>query len=127
MCSRPARRACRMASSRSCAPWWMSCSPLNGSPVPWRRFKRNSRPDRSELSQGKEFGVFTANTWRLADLGAKHAFLRAGLGWGGMPVEAIKRDLANRSLVKIRLEDVPEGHLVMAMAAVFRTDRPPGP
>src|SRR5438093_9827483 len=83
--------------------------------------------DRSELSQGKEFGVFSANTWRLADLGAKHAFLRAGLGWGGMPVDAIKRDLANRSLVKIRIEDLHEGHLVMAMAAVFRTDRPPGP
>jgi DNA-binding transcriptional LysR family regulator len=83
--------------------------------------------DRSELSQGKEFGVFSASTWRLADLGAKHAFLRAGLGWGGMPVDAIKRDLANGSLVKIRLEDVPEGHLVMAMSAVFRTDRPPGP
>src|SRR2546426_7565262 len=70
--------------------------------------------DRSELSQGKDFGVFSANTWRLADLGAKHAFLRAGLGWGGMPVDAIKRDLANRSLVKIRIEEVPEGHLVMA-------------
>src|SRR5437016_11647392 len=83
--------------------------------------------DRSELSQGKEFGVFTANTWRLADLGAKHAFLRAGMGCGGMTVDAICRDLANRSVVKIRLEDVPEGHLVMAMAAVFRTDRPPGP
>src|SRR5438128_923784 len=83
--------------------------------------------DRSELSQGKEFGVFTANTWRLADLGAKHAFLRAGLGWGGMPVDAIKRDLANRSLVKIRIEDIPEGHLAMAMSAVFRSDRPPGP
>src|SRR3977135_4320599 len=41
--------------------------------------------DRSELSQGKDFGVFSENTWRLADLGAKHAFLRAGLGWGGMP------------------------------------------
>src|SRR4030081_940215 len=83
--------------------------------------------DRSELSQGKEFGVFSANTWRLADLGAKHAFLRAGLGWGGMPVDAIKRDLANRSLVKIRIEDVPEGHLVMARAAAFKTDAPPGP
>src|SRR5713226_7978926 len=45
----------------------------------------------------------------------------------GMPVDAITRDLANRSLVKIRIEDVPEGHLVMAMAAVFRADRPPGP
>src|SRR3977135_1845724 len=83
--------------------------------------------DRSELSQGKEFGVFAANTWRAAYLGAKHAFLSAGVGWGGMPVDAIKRDLANRSLVKIQIEDVPEGHLVMAMAAVFPTDRPPGP
>jgi len=83
--------------------------------------------DRSELSQGKEFGVFSANTWRLADLGAKHAFLRAGLGWGGMPVDMIKADLAKGSLVKIRLEDIPEGMLVMAMSAVFRTDTPPGP
>ena len=83
--------------------------------------------DRSELSKGKEFGVFSANTWRLADLGAKHAFLRAGLGWGGMPVDAIKGDLANGSLVKIRMEDLPEGHLVMPMSAVFRTDLPPGP
>src|SRR6267143_1464734 len=83
--------------------------------------------DRSELSQGKDFGVFSANTWRLADLGAKHAFLRAGLGWGGMPVGVIKADLAKGSLVKIRLEDIPEGMLVMAMSAVFRTDTPPGP
>jgi DNA-binding transcriptional LysR family regulator len=83
--------------------------------------------DRSDLSKGKDFGVFSANTWRLADLGAKHAFLRAGLGWGGMPVDAVESDLRNRSLVKIRIEDIPEGHLVMAMSAVFRTDRPPGP
>jgi DNA-binding transcriptional LysR family regulator len=83
--------------------------------------------DRSELSQGKDFGVFSANNWRLADLGAKHAFLRAGLGWGGMPVGLIEADLANGSLVKIRMEDVPEGHLVMAMSAVFRSDTPPGP
>src|SRR5258708_98510 len=51
--------------------------------------------DRSEMSQGKEFAVFSANTWRLADLGAKHAFLRAGLGWGAMPVAVIATDLAN--------------------------------
>src|SRR5258706_2581922 len=83
--------------------------------------------DRSAMSQGKEFGVFSANTWRLADLGAKHAFLRAGLGWGGMPLDVIASDLENGSLVKIELEDVPDAHLVMAMYAVYRTDRPPGP
>jgi DNA-binding transcriptional LysR family regulator len=99
-------------------------------PIPSRVLAKQRQlvlTDRSELSQGKDFGVFAANTWRLADLGAKHAFLRAGLGWGGMPVDAIRRDLANGSLVKIRIEDIPEGHLAMAMSAVFRTDKAPGP
>jgi DNA-binding transcriptional LysR family regulator len=83
--------------------------------------------DRSELSQGKDYGVFSSNTWRLADLGAKQAFLRAGLGWGGMPLGVIESDLANGSLAKIRLEDIPDANLVMPMSAVFRTDKPPGP
>ena len=83
--------------------------------------------DRSELSQGKEFAVFSSNTWRLADLGAKHAFLRAGLGWGGMPVGVVEADLADGSLVKIRLEDLTDTSMVMPMSAVFRTDKPPGP
>ena len=83
--------------------------------------------DRSEMSQGKEFGVFSASTWRLADLGAKHAFLRAGLGWGGMPMDVVATDLENRSLVKLKLEDVPDANLVMPMSAVYRTDKPPGP
>jgi DNA-binding transcriptional LysR family regulator len=83
--------------------------------------------DRSALSQGKEFGVFSANPWRLADLGAKHAFLRAGLGWGGMPLGVVEADLAKGSLVKIEIEDRPDARLVMPMSAVFRTDKPPGP
>ncbi len=98
-------------------------------PIPARVLAQHRQlvlTDRSELSQGKDFGVFSANTWRLADLGAKHAFLRAGLGWGGMPVGVIETDLANGSLVKIRIEDIPDTNLVMAMSAVFRTDRPPG-
>jgi DNA-binding transcriptional LysR family regulator len=99
-------------------------------PIPARVLAQHRQlvlTDRSELSKGKDFGVFSSNTWRLADLGAKHAFLRAGLGWGGMPVGVIEADLANGSLVKIDLEDVPEANLVMPMSAVFRTDKPPGP
>src|SRR5258706_12255434 len=38
--------------------------------------------DRTALSEGRNFGVLSPLTWRLADLGAKHAFLKAGLGWG---------------------------------------------
>ena len=99
-------------------------------PIPARVLAQHRQlvlTDRSELSQGKDFGVFSANTWRLADLGAKHAFLRAGLGWGGMPVDVLKTDLENASLVKIAIEDIPDPNLVMVMSAVFRTDRPPGP
>src|SRR5216684_1746689 len=99
-------------------------------PVPTRVLAQHRQlvlTDRSELSQGKELGVFAANTWRLADLGAKHAFLHAGLGWGGMPAHVIETDLANGSLVKIDIEDIPNALMAMAMSAVFRTDRPPGP
>jgi DNA-binding transcriptional LysR family regulator len=98
-------------------------------PIPARVLARHRQlvlTDRSELSKGKDFGVFSANTWRLADLGAKHAFLRAGLGWGGMPVDVIETDLADGSLVKIRIEDIRDANLVLVMSAVFRTDRPPG-
>jgi hypothetical protein len=42
------------------------------------------------LTAGREFGVFSPRTWRLADLGAKHAFLLAGLGWGGMPWDRVE-------------------------------------
>jgi hypothetical protein len=41
--------------------------------------------DRSKIFEGREFGVMSSSTWRLADLFAKHAFLVNGLGWGGMP------------------------------------------
>jgi DNA-binding transcriptional LysR family regulator len=37
--------------------------------------------DRSSLSSGTEIGGVSAKPWRLADLGAKHAFLKAGMGW----------------------------------------------
>jgi DNA-binding transcriptional LysR family regulator len=83
--------------------------------------------DRSTLSQGKEFGVLSPKTWRFADLGAKHAFLRAGLGWGSMPYTMVEADLAEGKLVELSIEDAwPQGNL-LPMLAVHRTDNPPGP
>jgi DNA-binding transcriptional LysR family regulator len=82
--------------------------------------------DRSMLSQGRDFGVLSPLTWRLADMGAKHAFLRAGLGWGHMPLHMVKADLQNGTLVRIRVEDVPRD-AVMPLKVVFRQDAPPGP
>jgi DNA-binding transcriptional LysR family regulator len=82
--------------------------------------------DRSDLSRGKEFGVFSSRTWRLADLGAKHAFLRAALGWGSMPAAVVEQDIARGELVEIKLQDVPTDGYTMAMSAAYRTDAPPG-
>jgi DNA-binding transcriptional LysR family regulator len=82
--------------------------------------------DRSTLSAGQELGIMSARTWRLADLGAKHAFLRAGLGWGGMPEESVRSDLARGSLVRLAIEDAPRAGFAVSMRAVYRTDAPPG-
>ena len=40
--------------------------------------------DRTSLLKGAEFEVVSSKPWRLSDLGAKYAFLKAGMGWGGM-------------------------------------------
>ena len=65
--------------------------------------------------------------WRLSHLGAKLAFLRAGFGFGGMPLHAIEADLASGALVEITPEGAPTGGHVVEMWAVYRTDNPPGP
>ena len=59
--------------------------------------------DRSSLSNGREFGVMSTQTWRLADLFAKHAFLLNGLGWGGMPVHVVQQDIASGRLVELEI------------------------
>src|ERR1700729_583662 len=83
--------------------------------------------DRSELTAGREFGVMSPLTWRLGDLFAKHAFLLKGLGWGGMPLHAVKQDLLEGRLVKLSIEDLGEESLVLPMSAAYLTANPPGP
>jgi len=82
--------------------------------------------DRTTLTQGRDFGVFSPLTWRLADLGAKLAFLKAGLGWGHMPLHMVQADLTSGVLVKITVEGTPRP-MAMPMRVVYRKDTPPGP
>jgi DNA-binding transcriptional LysR family regulator len=83
--------------------------------------------DRTTLSEAREYSVLFPLTWRLADMGAKHAFLRAGLGWGHIPLHMVKTDLDAGTLVKIRVEDTPRS-IVMPMKLssekTRRRDRP---
>lgn len=81
--------------------------------------------DRSSLTKGVDYGVQGKNIWRLADLGAKHAFLRAGLGWGHMPMWLVADDIASGRLVQIELEGPAAG--IMPFQAVYPTGSLPGP
>lgn len=82
--------------------------------------------DRSVLLNGQDFGVMSPETWRLGDLGAKHAMLLAGLGWGSMPLHMISDDLAAGRLVRI----LPAGWIpgrVMTLSVTHRIDAIIGP
>lgn len=81
--------------------------------------------DRSALSAGQEFGVLGGQSWRVADLATKHAFLCAGLGWGHMPYPSVASDIEAGRLVVIELEGNPT-EMKMPLSAIYRSDAPPG-
>ena len=90
-----------------------------------RRYRQLVLTDRSALTEGEDFAVFGTRSWRLGDLGAKHALLREGIGWGSMPHHMIARDLAKGRLVRL---DIPEWrHTIYTLRAIWRRDCPPGP
>jgi len=83
--------------------------------------------DRSTLTAGREFGVLSPQVWRLADLGAKHAFLKAALGWGTMPLHMVEQDLAEGRLIQLQLKAHPLQGTAFSMHAIWLKDQPPGP
>jgi DNA-binding transcriptional LysR family regulator len=83
--------------------------------------------DLSSVWRSGRLGLLSPRVWRLCDLAAKHHFLRAGFGFGIMPLHVVEADLASGVLVEILVEDdPPEGHAI-AMSAVYMTDSPLGP
>jgi len=81
--------------------------------------------DRSRFTEGRDFSVASPKTWRLADLGAKHALLREGIGWGNMPLPMIEADLVAGTLVRLAMPDYPGG--TYRFSGIWRRDTPPGP
>lgn len=85
--------------------------------------------DRSALTRGTDYGVLAVRTWRLADLGARHAMLLSGLGWGSMPRHMVEADIAARRLVALDIRR-PDGITKLArpgIVLVRRKDQPLGP
>ncbi len=81
--------------------------------------------DQSERTRGRDYGVFAYRTWRLTDVRTKHALMRDGLGWGGLPRWLIADDLASGRLVELDLE--PYREVRSPLYAMHRTDRSPKP
>lgn len=81
--------------------------------------------DRSPLTEGREFSVLSPLTWRLGDLGAKHALLKEGLGWGNMPRSMVAGDLAAGRLVELDLPEKPGAQY--RLSALWRRDSRLGP
>jgi DNA-binding transcriptional LysR family regulator len=60
-------------------------------------------------------------------LGAKHVFLRAGFGFGYMPMFMVQDDIASDRLRAVRTEMSGATIPLMRMHAVYRKEAPPGP
>ncbi len=81
--------------------------------------------DRTARMEGLDLGVVGTHTWRVADLCSKHMLLRAGLGWGNMPLPLVAEDLERGRLVRLDLPDFTGGEYDLYL--IHRTDTPPGP
>lgn len=81
--------------------------------------------DRTRLTEHHDLAISGIRSWRISDLGAKHALLRAGIGWGHMPEHMVRDDLASGRLVKLSLNARKGGSQPYTM--IHRVDAPPGP
>jgi DNA-binding transcriptional LysR family regulator len=76
--------------------------------IEWDDLRRHVQivlTDRAEQAESREFGVIAAETWRTSDLGAKHAMVRAGLGWGSLPAHLVEPEIAAGRLVPLNMAD----------------------
>jgi len=83
--------------------------------------------DRSELTARQDFSVHSRLAWRMSDLGTKHALLRAGMGWGYMPLHVVRDDLAAGLLVPLLTSQHPPGGKILPVQCVYRPDAGTGP
>ena len=83
--------------------------------------------DSSAITAGRDYGVLSGQTWRLADLSAKQSMLLVGLGWGNMPAHLIEDDLARGRLKIIRPAEFDPATAKLMMSGAYLADRRLGP
>ncbi|MDW3204188.1 MAG: LysR family transcriptional regulator [Alphaproteobacteria bacterium] len=84
--------------------------------------------DPTAWSEGRDIGVLSPSTWRVAGQDSKHALIRAGLGWGRLPLWAAEEDLESGRLVRLNAVALGlNGASIMGCYLAHRNDAPLGP
>jgi len=81
--------------------------------------------DPGRLTQDVDFAITGLRLWHVTEFDTKLALLRAGIGWGHMPLHLVQRDLEAGTLVKLRMPTRPGGR--QGFCVLHRLDSPPGP
>jgi len=71
--------------------------------------------------------VLSSRTWRVHDLTTKREMLRAGLGWGNLPLHLARADVAKGRLVRIRPAAWADDEHTIHLALIYRRDTTLGP
>jgi DNA-binding transcriptional LysR family regulator len=83
--------------------------------------------DRSEMTADRDYGVLSPLTWQVSDIHAKKAMLDKGVGWGGMPLHMVEKDVAEGRLLELSIEEWAPERLMLPLTAIYRSETPPGP
>ena len=83
--------------------------------------------DASDLTAGRDYGVVSSRTWRLADLGAKKSMLLAGLGWGSMPAHLVTDEIGRGELKRIDPPGFDQLTARLVLGVACSTERSLGP
>lgn len=73
------------------------------------------------------FGVVSPKVWRFVDVARRLDFLKAGFGWGNMPVHLVAPMLQAGELVRLRLEEAVLATAALPIYAAYRRSHPLGP
>ena len=79
--------------------------------------------DASDLTSGRDLGVLSSRTWRVADLGAKKSMLLAGLGWGNMPAHLVADEIESGQLKRIDPEGFDPMTATLVLGAAHSAER----
>jgi DNA-binding transcriptional LysR family regulator len=84
--------------------------------------------DPSDISAGRDFGVFSSQTCRVNSQDTKHHLILGGAGWGRLPHWLVELDLEQGTLVRLNVSAMGHtGEVTSSAYVAYRRDEALGP